>query len=336
MVLLDSVYINESGGKVLLDYLIKNIEIENINCFYLFDDRCINEYPYIPNDRKIFLKASLLNRHRFYIKNSSKFSKVFCFGNLPPTVKLEIPVITYFHQPLFLDVPSSVSLLNKIKIKMKVMVLNAIKSNTNIWFVQSEHIGRRLILKYGIKKEQVKIIPFYPPIPRPTKNYSRRKDGFVYISNGGIHKNHSKLIEAFCRFFDLTQTGVLHITVSAKFPELIELIENKISVGYPIVNHGFISRNGLLEIYQTNEFLVFPSLAESFGLGLVEAIENGCKVIGADLPYTHSICTPSLVFNPLEVIDLQRAFIESQSDNVKETKQLVFNQITQIIKYLKS
>ena len=46
--------------------------------------------------------------------------------------------------------------------------------------------------------------------------------------------------------------------------------------------------------YLSSEFLMFPSLTESFGLGLIEAIECGCKVIGADLPYTYEVCEPHL------------------------------------------
>ena len=335
MILLDSLYINVSGGKVLLDYLVKNIENNNINCFYLFDERCRGDYKFVPNERKVFLEGSLIKRHRFYVDNKSKFYKVFCFGNLPPTVRMKVPVITYFHQLKFLDVPKSVSIFNKLKIDLKTFILSSINSNTNIWLVQSEIIKRRLAAKYRIDTEDIQIMPFYPPIKSSKMDYKRRKDGFVYISNGGDHKNHFNLIEAFCLYFDETQKGVLHITINENFPELLKLISNKKEEGYPIVNHGFIDRDELLEIYQSNAYLVYPSLAESFGLGLVEAIENGCNVIGADLPYTYAVCNPSLTFDPFDVNDIKRALVVSQQDNVKQTEQLLFNQIDELIGLIK-
>lgn len=196
-------------------------------------------------------------------------------------------------------------------------------------------IKKRLASKYKIQLEDVKLMPFYPPFKNEVKHYNRKKDGFVYISNSGMHKNHLNLIEAFCKYFDEYQKGELHLTISDQFTELIQLIKAKKDLAYPIINHGFISRNDLVEIYQTNKYLVFPSLAESFGLGLVEAIESGCNVIGADLPYTYAVCNPSIVFNPLDVNDIKRAFVESQSDAVKETKQLVFNQIDELIALFK-
>lgn len=335
MILIDSIYINNSGGKILLDYLVEEVEKRELDCFYLFDERCNDDFYFIPENRKLYLKASLLNRHEFFKKNEFKFSKVLCFGNLPPLIKLSVPVYTYFHQLLFLDVPKSVSFFNKMKIKLKTLILNSIKSNTNLWLVQSELVRKGLVSKYKIELEDVRLMPFYPPLKNDKNDDERKTDGFVYISNGGIHKNHLNLIEAFCRFFDENRKGELHITISENFSELLQLIKVKKDLGYPIINHGFINRNDLIEIYQTNEYLIFPSLAESFGLGLVEAIENGCKVIGADLPYTYAVCNPSIVFDPLDVNDIKRAMVESQTDNVKETEQLVFNQIDELIGLLK-
>lgn len=331
MILLDSLYINDSGGKVLLDYLVEKIERAQINCYYLFDDRCKDDYGFIPNQRKQYMKASLLKRHLFYNKNKDKFSKVLCFGNLPPTIKLNVQVYTYFHQPKYLKIPKTLSLLSKIKLHLKTSFLNSIKSKTNFWLVQSDFIRNSLSSKYKIVNKDIILMPFYPPLINERKGYTRKKDGFVYISNGGNHKNHFNLIEAFCNYFDEYKNGVLHITISDKFADIINLVKRKEKLGYPIINHGFVNREELIKIYKTNKYLIFPSLAESFGLGLVEAIENGCNVLGADLPYTYAVCNPSIVFNPLNVNDIKRALFESQFDNVKKTEQLVFNQIDELI-----
>ncbi len=335
MILLDSLYINNSGGKILLDYLVETLETNNIPVFYLFDERCRGDFSIVPNRRKVFMKATLMNRHFFYKRKKKKFSQVFCFGNLAPTIPLDVPVYTYFHQTLFLDVPESISFSNKAKIKVKTMILNSLKANTNIWFVQSEQIRKRLASKYKVDIDNIQLLTFYPPLKSETKSYHRRKDGFVYISNGGMHKNHENLIEAFCNFFDSSGNGILHLTISDEFPELVELINSKIELGYPIINHGFISRNDLITIYQANEYLIFPSLAESFGLGIIEATENGCKVIGADLPYMYAVCKPSLVFDPYSIKSIENAFGEATTKNIQETEQLVFNEIDKIIQILK-
>ena len=47
--------------------------------------------------------------------------------------------------------------------------------------------------------------------------------------------------------------------------------------------------------------MVFPSLAESFGLPLVEAMAAGCPVAAADRPYAREVAGPAAVyFDPLD------------------------------------
>ena len=45
MRVLDALYINSGGGKVLLDYLIKNILSKEIDFFFLLDNRVKGCYP---------------------------------------------------------------------------------------------------------------------------------------------------------------------------------------------------------------------------------------------------------------------------------------------------
>ena len=84
-----------------------------------------------------------------------------------------------------------------------------------------------------------------------------------------------------------------------------------------------------------SEFVIYPSFSESFGLGIIEGIENGCKVIGADLEYLKSVCNPSLVFNPNSPFSIADALQKSLKNEIKETNQLVFNEIKQLINFLK-
>ena len=75
-------------------------------------------------------------------------------------------------------------------------------------------------------------------------------------------------------------------------------------------------------------------MAESFGLGIVEAIENGCKVIGANLPYMYAACEPSLVFNPLDESSIADALEKSLEPKVKYSISNVNNRIDDLISIL--
>ena len=74
MILIDAVYINKTGGKMLLDLLIEELEKHNLELFYLLDYRIINNHPKISERNQIkYLKGSLINRFVFYNKNRCKF-----------------------------------------------------------------------------------------------------------------------------------------------------------------------------------------------------------------------------------------------------------------------
>jgi glycosyltransferase involved in cell wall biosynthesis len=336
MILIDAIYINNSGGKVLLDYLVECLEKEDFNVFYLFDKRIENNHPQIKLTNKVqFLEAGLWNRYFFYKENNCNFTKVLCFGNLPPSIKLNSTVYTYFHQPLFIKIPNNVTIINKFKIWLKTVILNILKKNTDYWIIQSVNVKNGLVKKYSLKDDSVIALPFYPPFDND-QVLVRKKNSFAYISNGGIHKNHFKLLEAFQIFYDNFHLGELQLTVSSEFGELLKFIEDLKNKGYPITNYGFIKRNDLAAIYRTTEFLIFPSLAESFGLGIVEAIDNGCKVIGSNLPYMHAVCKPSIVFNPELTEDICYAFEKAVTEEIRESEKIVFNEVDDLIKLLKT
>lgn len=336
MILIDALYINNGGGKVLLDYLIKTIETSEIEVCYLLDDRARFNIQTIKSSNNIvYLKASIINRFFFYIKNEHKFKNVLCFGNLPPFVKTHSNVYTYFHNPMYLNVPKEFTLIEWVKFQLKINILKQVKKNSSFWLVQSNMIKENLQTKFKISPAKVQVLPFYEQFSCINEDFNREKGTFIYVSNGTPHKNHERLIQVFCQFYDIYKKGKLVLTINDDYPIIKQLILEKFQQGYPIENIGYVDRMTLQRNYLKSEYLIFPSLTESFGLGLIEAIECGCKVIGADLPYTYEVCEPSLVFNPLVNRSLLKAFENSLNDKIKPTVPVIKNNINLLINLLK-
>lgn len=335
MILIDALYINGGGGKVLLDYLIDNLEKTEKEVYYLIDDR-IKDKVFLNNSNNVldFQKADLEIRKKFYKKNKDSFTSVFCLGNLPPNIKMNAIVYTYFHQLLYLELPKEFSVKEKLLFTLKTMVLRYLKKNTDYWMVQTEIMQNRFSKKYNISKNKILLMPFYPPLHSDIKVH-RNPLQYCYISNATTHKNHKRLIEAFCKFYDKQKKGKLILTVSFNYPEIFNLIEDKKKKNYPIDNLGFLNREQLINIYKSSEFQIYPSLSESFGLGLIEAIENSCNIIGADLPYTYAVCNPSYIFNPLDSDSIFNTLCLSLQDNYKESSLKVSNEISKLLKLLK-
>ncbi|MCF2218024.1 glycosyltransferase [Chryseobacterium sp. PS-8] len=334
MILIDALYINNSGGKVLLDYLIEELEKTDKEVFYLLDERIQKEKLQLKKNKVIYLKASLIKRRNFYKENKNKFSSILCFGNLPPNIKTSAKVYTYFHQLLFLDLPKEMSFISKKIYYIKTRFLNAFKKNTDYWLVQTELVKEKLSKKYAIPESNILVIPFYPPFTSEVKTNIRKEHQYIYVSNVSKHKNHLRLIEGFAKFYDKHKKGKLILTIPDDASEILNSINVKVNQGYPVENIGFVDRNSLCQLYTESEYHIFPSLTESFGLGLVEAIENGCKIIGADLPYTYAVCKPSLVFNPLEVDSITEALSLSLQKNTINSESKVKNEINTLISLL--
>ncbi|MES2812655.1 MAG: glycosyltransferase [Bacteroidota bacterium] len=336
MVLIDALYINNSGGKVLLDYLMTQLELSDKKVFYLLDDRITgNIIPVKSTNQVLFLKAGLWRRHTFYQKHKNDFTTVLCFGNLPPTIRVNAKVYTYFHQLLFLEIPEGTSFLTTLTIHLKMKVVQFLQPNTDFWLVQTELVKSKFLKKYAPKSDTVLLLPFYLPFEDQVTPIVRNPHQYVFVSNGVPHKNHIRLINAFCAFFETHKKGTLYVTISEEFVFLKKYIDNKINSGFPIINLGHIDRFRLQELYLQSTFHVFPSLTESFGLGLIEGIECGCKIIGADLAYTYAVCEPSIVFNPIDESDIVSALEKSLTENLTTSTAKVKNEMKALLEFLK-
>lgn len=331
MVLIDALHINNGGGKILLDYLISENNFKsNSSMHYLLDYRIKDNHTKITNGTYEYLKSGLFTRLLFYIRRVSEFDLVFSFANIPPLFKLDIPVYTYFHQPLFLEIENGLPFKQKLLLWLKTLIISFSIDNTNKWIVQSQLIKDKLSEKYGILKNQILIIPFYPSLPK-LDCLIKRELIFLYVSNGEPHKNHKRLLEAFVLFFDKMKMSELHLTIDRSYTTLSDKISSLQDIGYPIVNHGFLTHSELSYLYSRSQYMIFPSLSESFGMGIVEALENGCKIIGANRPYMFAICNPSITFNPESVEDIFKSMINAIQGVNSNSEQLVFNKIDELL-----
>lgn len=333
MVLVDAIFIHNGGGKVLLDYLVEQLEQREIDVFYLFDKRLKNK-PYLikKSNQSIYLLASLIKRDKFYRKNKNLFSKVFILGNIPPLCKINAEVITYFHNLIYLSVPKEFSFREQIKYRLKISVINVFKTNTDIWVVQSEEVRNQFVEKFN-EVDKINVISYYPEI-KSERQAKREKGRMMYVSNAQANKNHKRLIDAFCRAYDEVKKGELVLTVNNDFCEIVEIIKKAQDDGYPIINLGFINRNDLAKEYLKTEYVIFPSLSESLGLGIIEGITMGCKIIGANLPYTFAVCKPSLTFEPQDIFSIKSSILTALEKDTSFSFLKVENKMDLLIKLL--
>ena len=325
MLLVDSVYINMGGGLSLLKYLVENLHTRHVVFMLLVDERIKDAFPEVKN--QIVLSPSEKSRRTFYKSISSDVTSVFCFGNVPPPVRLNVPVYTYFHNINMLTLADCRGWKQLLKFWLKRSYIKCLSKNTDMWFVQTSNTAKELIKKLNVDKAKVELYPFYN-IPDIQRVECERTD-YIFVGDDSGSKGHNELLDAWEILHNRGIDRTLHLTVGQSAPSY-EKIQNRVKTGVPIHNHGIIPMMEVFSLYAKCKATVYPSRNESFGLGIVEAMESGCDVVGSDLPFIHAICEPSDVFNresPESIADAVLRYEKSHS----KTLQKVSNKINELI-----
>jgi glycosyltransferase involved in cell wall biosynthesis len=310
MILIDALYVNNGGGKRLLNLFVKELSKNNNNVFYLFDSRVNGDFNFLDKNKVAYVNASLFKRHIFYLKNKNKFTCVFSFGNIPPTISLKIPVYTYFHNYTFL--------MNGIYgfSLLKSLIIRLLNRNTSYWVVQSNLVKEKLAESWSIDKDKVLVLPFFEDIINIYKNktnvkYDSSAINFVYISDGHNYKNHKNLIIAFVKYSKSYPNSTLTLTIGHNYVDLINNINNARKKGAMIYNKGLISYSDVVTQLINSDVVVYPSTVESFGLGLIEAAQLGLPICAANLPYVFEVVIPNCTFDPLSTDSIYQSLINS-------------------------
>ena len=329
MILIDSLYINNSGGFRLLKYLVSVLHHKGIDFYLLADARCTGKFDGCKHVR--YMTASLWKRKKFYKAKSGRFSSVLCFGNIPTPVKMDVPVYTYFHNINLLTLDEAHSIPVKVKSWLKREVFRYYKKNTDFWLVQTSNTASELVSHLGESSDRVKLMPFYE-LPEGVEEIAKQPHGddYVFVSVHVPGKGHEELLEAWRLLHSKGIDKLLHLTVQKDSP-FCEKINTAQKEGVKVVNHGVIPFKEVFDLYKQAKAIIYPSHNESLGLGIVEAVTAGDDVIGSDLPFLHSICKPSAVFNPYSAESITEAVEKYEKGECGQTALTVRNQIEELI-----
>ena len=125
----------------------------------------------------------------------------------------------------------------------------------------------------------------------------------LYVSHAASYKGIEILLEAGRVLRDeLAFPATTWLTVAREdwpegFPRYLAFIRaHRLEANVRLlgrVPHGAVHR-----VYEAAELFVYPSLCESFGFPLVEAMATGLPIVAADLPLNHEMCGDAAVYYP--------------------------------------
>ena len=334
MILIDSLYINAGGGLVLLKYLVKELQKRQIQFCMIVDERAQSHFVHIKD--KTVMRASLLNRQHFYNTLSQDITSVFCFGNIPPTKKLSVPVYTYYHNINMLTLKGWPDFKTKMMTFAKREYIRSLRRHTDYWFVQTKNTATELYRHLDSNRSKIQLYPFYE-LPEGLEALSpgTERNDYALVGNYNFGaKGHDQLCDAWVILKEKGLTPRLHITISEDNIAFLAKVKRLCDKGINIVNHGIVPFDETVKIYAQSKAIVYPSLNESLGLGIIEAVHGGCDIIASDLPFTWSICNPSAVFDRKSSESIADAVMDYEKGKTKKTTIKIENKIEQLIKVI--
>lgn len=243
-----------------------------------------------------------------------KGRSVLCFHGLPPWFRLAARVVVYQQNRNYLGLNrlSQFPWRTRLRIAGERRISRWFRRRVAEYIVQTPTMQRSLTAWYGGDPNRhplVRVLPFVDALP-PTKAVRQKpfETDFVYVADGGSHKNHRLLLAAWILLAEVGIRPSLFLTLGISDHHLIDEIKQAtVKFGLCIHNKGSMSREEVLALYERSGAMVYPSTSESFGLPLIEADHVGLPIIAAELDYVREVCTPIETFDPTSPVSIARA-----------------------------
>ncbi len=307
--------IHQGGGRSLLLPILLALENE-VDIALVLDERMRLPEGFKFTGTIFRVHATLFSRLKFewqLRKLIVSDSLLLCMGNLPPLFAHAGRQIVFVQNRYLIeslplaDFPLSV----RLRIQLERWWLRSRIRYVQQFIVQTRTMKKLLDSALGANAT---VLPF-SALTETDADLSDREVqyDFLYVATGEPHKNHRVLIEAWIKLADKGEFPSLCLTLDVqRFPELCNWIEQAIKCyELKVVMRGECSHEVILGLYRSSRAMIYPSLLESFGLPLIEAVLQGLPILAADADYVSDIINIEACFDaesPQSVADAVSKF----------------------------
>jgi glycosyltransferase involved in cell wall biosynthesis len=190
-------------------------------------------------------------------------------------------------------------------------------------FTPSYFESRQIQQNYGIKKENVHRIPNIVSLPRATleKRETDAEKTLLYVGGFTTMKGIPLLMKAVHQIFEGDDDARLEIAGDGPLRWIIQRLKRQ----YPerVRCHGVVSGEELSALYSDAGIFLFPSLYESYGLSIAEALYTGLPIVAYNttaIPEMVLDGVNGLLAEPYDVSDIAEKTLELLSDPVRRSR----------------
>lgn len=310
--------VHQGGGKALLIALLAAIP-DHVNLRLQLDSRMTKIENASGKLTVNFVARSVLQRllaEWWLARNVQPQDAILCFGNLPPLFKLAGCTLVFIQNRYLIDpIPlDNFPLKTRLRFKVERLWFNWKAVNANAFVVQTPSM-RATLESLGVAVgKPIYVFPFVGSSDGYQRNLRKEAPKeldkpFLYVASGEPHKNHRKLIEAWCFLAKEGFFPVLWLTVDKKTNhDLCVWVERKKQLfGLQLENFGTLPNGQIKQLYCQVQALIYPSTFESFGIPLIEARQAGLAVLASELDFVRDVLDPEETFDPQSSVSIARA-----------------------------
>lgn len=221
----------------------------------------------------------------------------------------DVPTYNLIQQslPFSQEALARLGVRNRLKMRVIRALMHRACGRTTKVLVQTETMQRAVVRVFGLPAEKVLVATTTPPALLRVERKAREASALdlmrdfnghrlLYVGNEVGYKNVAVVLEAVRLVRGQGQRVRLFATWNGN---------NRSAADDALVRLGYLDPPGLAEAYGEATVLVMPSLVETVGLPMLEAMAAATPVLAADRPYAREVCGgAALHFDPLSARDL--------------------------------
>ncbi|MDB2348005.1 glycosyltransferase [Verrucomicrobiales bacterium] len=206
---------------------------------------------------------------------------------------------------------------------MKTRWVRASVRRATVVTVQTQALAHSVVKTTGISNDKVAVIAHGPGLVTQTKKPAAYRCGaepisIGYITKHGVQKNFQVLLLAARALKDRKLPFRLVLTLNPDVEANQIILSEAASLGLKseLENLGELDPVGVNAAYESLHAFVFPSLCESFGFPMVEALSYGIPLLISDTAGNRELCgSAGITFSPNDHEVLAQKILRLATEN---------------------
>ena len=307
-VLLNALSIKEGGPQVVLTHLLSAMQAiqPEVEWFVIVNPRIAASLSDTPSTRKlIFPWAERSPFHLFYwyevtlpgLVKRLRPDVLFSQTNYLPDRPLECPTLLLEQHAGHFSAEFDRLMMEHLGGGLAAWawrrrgrwVRRSVKA-ASLLTVQTVALADAIADQTGLPRDRIAVIPHGPgqvaaaKAPRQFPRYSAWRIG--YLTKPGVQKNFCTLFRAIRDLRRDKRDVTLALTLDQSSEAFVGLWSSmrELCIEGCVVTHGDVMPDQVQDIYDSVDVFVFPSICESFGFPMVEAMARGVPIVVAATP----------------------------------------------------